>query len=281
MIVQGHGRGPVPLGRIALAVGLGLAALAPPAPAPAGPGGLGGASEFTQRLNNVELGVIAGIESRILDTEAASLLKQTRQLETELSAYRIMQRNVRNLPQQHLRDAARSITRLRGIAHEAEAVVGSGQALDRFLRTEKIEDPLFERDGLDRARIAERYDDWQGQWRSSLEASLRASGATFDDVESEARTVDLITRRFGTEEGQQQVLQGANQLAASMTRQLGGLRAITASQVEQNGIAWGRVMADMDRREAAEREHAVEVRETLEAFDAQPEGRTIEEIFLE
>lgn len=248
-------------------------------PALAGAAGL--AKEWTQELNNIELGTIAGLESRLLDVETDSLLKQTQQLATQIRSYEIMLRNIKQLPEQHLRAAMGPILRLRGIARSAGAVAQSGQALDRFLRSGLVTDPLYERDGLDRARIAERYDDWQGQWQAGLQTALGAAGATMEDVETEAELVDLVTRRFGSEEGQLQVLQGANQLAASMARQLNGLRGITAAQVEQTGIAWGRVLADMDRKEAAERAHEREVHETIEALDAVQGGLTLEEVFLD
>ena len=265
---------------LALALATALATTLAPLSAPAGPA-VGGATEWTQLFNNAELGVIAGLESRILSTETQSLLKQTRQLATQIRAYEIMQRNIKGLPEQHKRAALGSVLRLRGIASEAGAIAHSGQSLDRFLRSGLITDPLYERDGLDRARISERYDDWQSQWQASLGTGLGVAGATMADAESEARLLDLVSRRFGTETGQMQVLQGANQLAASMARQLTGLRAITATQVEQNGIAWSRVLADMDRKEAAKRRHEREAHETLEALEAAPPGRTLEEIFLD
>lgn len=253
-----------------------------PAPGLAGPGNLGGAKEWTQLLNNAELATIAGLESRILSTETQSLLKQVEQLATQIRSYEIMLRNIKQLPEQHLRAAMGPVLRLREIASEAGALAQSGGSLDRFLRSGLITDPLYQRGGLERTRVAERYDDWQAQWQSSLESGLRAAGATVEDVGSEAELVDLITRRFGSETGQMQVLQGANQLAASMTRHLGGLRAITATQVEQTGIAWSRVLADLDRREAAERRHAREVQKELESLDgARGEGRSLQDIFLD
>lgn len=248
----------------------------------AGPGGLGNAKEWTQLANNAELGVIAGLESRILSTETRSLLTQVEQLTTQIRSYEIMLRNIRSLPEQHRRAAIAPILRLREIAGEAGSVAGSARDLDRFLRSDLITDPLFDRDGLERARLAERYDAWQDQWDASLETGLRTAGATRADVESEARLVDLISRRFGSEAGQMQVLQGANQMAAAMARQLGGLRTITAAQVEQTGIAWSRVLADMDRREAGARRHEREVHETLEQLDAQRgQGRALQDIFLD
>jgi len=281
---------PVPRRRITIAGGIvfgivfgivGLLCLPVLSPDARAGGVSGMATEWTQLANNAELGVIAGIESQILDTEAESLLKQIQQLQTQIQSYQIMLRNIQSLPTQHLKDAVQPILKLRQIGASAGAVATGGQTLDRFLRSGLIQDPLYEQSGLDRARVAERYNDWQIQWDASLESGLGAANLTYADVESEARLLDTIQGRLGTETGQMQVLQGANQMAASMTRHLGGLRAITATQVEQNGIAWSRVLADMDRKEAEQRRHEREVHETLEALDQRDQGRTLQEIFLD
>ncbi|WP_170565620.1 hypothetical protein [Ruegeria atlantica] len=256
----------------------GLLALASP-PASAGPGGLGTATEWTQRLNNVELGTIAGLEARILSTGTEQLLTEVEQLATQIRTYEIMLRNVRNLPEQHLRAAMAPILRLREIGAEAGAIAQAGHALDSFLRSDLITDPLFDRTGLERANVAARYDDWQARWQASLKAGLGTAGATLTDVENEAELIDLVTARFGSEAGQMQVLQGANQIAASLARQMNGLRAITATQAEQTSLAWGRVLADMDREEALRRRHEREVHETLESLERVAPGPSLNEIF--
>ncbi len=250
------------------------------AAAPVHAGGVtGAATEWTQLLNNAELAAIATTEGAILSTETESLAAQLEQLSTQISAYEVMLRNIRSLPERHLRDAMDGVLGLQRIGRAAGAVAGSGAALDGFLRSGLVTDPLFDRDGLDRARVGERYDAWQGRWRAALETGLRGADATLADVETEARLVDLIGARFGTEDGQMQVLQGASQMAASMARQMNDLRALTAVQAEQNAIAWGRTLADLDRREAEERRMETEIDATVRRLDARPPGRSMRSLF--
>ena len=248
-------------------------------PQGAAAGGVTGvATEWTQLLNNAQLGKIAGIEGQILAKEAQSLVAQLEQLQTQIKSYLIMLRNIRSLPEQHLKGALSSIMKLRNIATAAGSIASSGKNLDEFLRSALITDPLFERRGLDRARAAESYSQWNNRWHATMKTGLRGAGMTLKDAESEGRLIDRITAKFGTEAGQMQVLQGANQMAASMARQMNDLRALTATQSETVTIAFGRILADMDRKEASQRLHEREVHETLEQLRG-ARGRTLNDIF--
>ena len=248
--------------------------------APANAGGVSGmATEWTQLLNNVELAQIVATESAILATDTESLAAQLDQLRTELAAFEIMQRNIKSLPEQHLRQAMAGVVRLHRVAGQAGAIARSGAALDDFLRSDLITDPLYDRRGLERNLIGESYTAWNNRWHASMETGLRGAGMTLEDVESEAQLIDRISARLGTEAGQMQVLQGANQIAASMARQMNDLRALTATQSETVTVAWGRVLADMDRREAEQRRFEREVHETIESYENAPRGRSMNEIF--
>ncbi len=243
-------------------------------------GGLTGkATEWTQRLNNAELAVIASLEGQILSTETESLTAQLEQLRTQILSFEIMRRNIAKLPDRHVAAAIEPVLKLRRIADSTGGIVQSGTELDRFLRSDLVTDPLFDRRGLDRAAVAESYTEWNDRWHASLETGLRQSGLTLEDVETEARLLDRITGQFSTEDGQMQVLQGANDIAASMARQINDLRRITATQSETVSVAWSRVLNDMDSREAAERLHEREVHETIESLRNAPPGRTMNELF--
>ena len=243
-------------------------------------GGLtGAATEWTQLANNAELGRLLGIETRSLHTETQSLAAETNQLQTQLQALEIMRRNVRVLPDHAVGNVIEPVMRLRRIAGQAGSLAANGRSLDMFLRSDLIKDPLYDRRGLDRADLASDYDEWTGRWNSSMETNLRQTGFTLDDVESEAHLLERIQSRMGTEEGQMQVLQGGNLVAASMARQLNDLRRITATQSEQTSIAWARSLDEMDRREAVERDQQREIDESLRRLGNTPDGATLNELF--
>ncbi|MXW85299.1 MAG: hypothetical protein F4103_09195 [Boseongicola sp. SB0673_bin_14] len=267
-------------GRPGAARTAGLAVAVALAPHLALAGGLSGmATEWTQLLNNAELGKIIGLETRSLNVETQSLAAETSQLQTQLQALEIMRRNSVVLPDHAIGNVIEPVVRLHRIASRAGSLAVDGRATDAFLRSGLVTDPLYERDGLDRAQVAERYDAWSAQWQGSMETNLQQAGFTLQDVETEAQLIDRIQSRMGTEEGQMQVLQGANLVAASMARQLNDLRRITATQAEQTSIAWGRSLEEMDRREAVQRDHERDLREAGERLGNTPAGPTLNEIF--
>ena len=248
---------------------------------PAGAGGAatGGATEWTQLLNNVQLGKLVGVEGQNLAKNAQILTAELNQLRTQINTYQTILRNTAKLSDSFLRKAMEPISKLRGIASEVQGLAKDGASLDRFLRSDMIQYPLFQGEALNEAQVAERYDAWQQQWAGAVETSLRASNLTLDDVADEATLIDTISRRVGSEGGHMQALQVANELSGSLARQMNQLRTLTATQARQTSVAWGRVLSDMDRREAAQRQHEVEIKETLDGFKAQ-EGqfRPIHEI---
>ena len=248
-------------------------------PAASGGGVTGAATEWTQLLNNAELGSILSVETRSLHTETRSLQAELEQVRTQLEALGIMQRNIRQLPEQHLSSVIDPVLKLARIASEASSISHSGSQIDSFLRSDLITDPLFERRGLDRTRTGENYTEWNRHWQSAVETNLQQTGLTLEDARNEAMLLDAIQSRFGSEVGQVQVLQGANQIAASLARQMNDLRRITATQSEQVAIAWSRKLAEMDEQEALERATEQEMLQTIQTLDNAPQGRTLNDIF--
>ena len=239
----------------------------------------GAATEWTQLLNNAELGKIIGLETRSLDVETRSLAAETSQLQTQLQALEIMRRNIAVLPDHAIGNVIEPVVRLHRIARQAGSLAVDGRSMDAFLRSGLVTDPLYERDGLDRAQVAERYDAWNAQWQGSMETNLQQTGFTLQDVESEAQLIDRIQSRMGTEDGQMQVLQASNLVASSMARQLNDLRRITATQAEQTGIAWARRLDEMDRGEAAVRARHQEIGESQRRLRNATGGETLDQIF--
>ena len=247
-------------------------------PAHAGGAVTGGATEWTQLANNVELASLVGVEGRNLGINTQALQNEVRQLATQIQTYQAILRNLERLPENYLQEALGPVQKLHQIMGQSRAIASSGATLDRFLRSDLITNPLFEGEGLKDARLSERYDEWLDVWDGSLEVGLRQVGLTLEDVESEAQLLDQISGQFSGVDGHLKALQVSNELTGSVARQLVDLRALNATQAQQNTAAWSRVLADLDRREAAQRKSDVLIQETIESYEAEGDRRTIHDI---
>ncbi|MCY3875433.1 MAG: hypothetical protein OXF88_14215 [Rhodobacteraceae bacterium] len=219
-------------------------------------GGLTGvATEWTQLANNAQLAKLASIEASQLSVASETLATEVEQLRNLILAYRNMVANTERLPGSFHRKALEPIIDLRRLYMKTGIVTQSGQKLDQFMKSGQITDPLFDQEGYSRNDFEERYDALQTQWTSSLEAGLRKAGFTLADVETEAGFVDQLSRRAGQADGNLAALQVANELSASLSRQVLDLRLLQAAQVEQTAMAWSRRLQEQDIREAIQRRY--------------------------
>lgn len=244
----------------------------------AGGAALGNATEWTQLLNNAELVSLVGLEGEQLALGAETLVNEIQQLQTQIQTYQAILRNLEHLPESFLQEAMQPVLELRAVMDEARSIAASAQSLDDFLRSDLITNPLFDGEPLSDARLSERYDEWLDVWDGALEVGLKQVGLTLDDVGTEAELLDQITGQFSGVQGNLQALQVGNQLSSSVARQLVDLRALTATQAQQNSAAWSRVLADLDRKESAQREADVQIQESIEAYEGVGEPRSVNEI---
>ncbi|WP_299749854.1 hypothetical protein [uncultured Tateyamaria sp.] len=250
------------------------------APATAGTvGGTGGALEVTQWANRLQLQQITLLEGQSLARMAQVLSANLEQVRTLMRTHETIMYNTQGLPDEFKDEITDTVVQMRRTLEEAGAVARDGQALDRFLRSGAVTADAYDPTALENAQLTERYDEWLDTWNGTLESGLRQAGLTFEDVESDAALIDAIQGRIGNEQGQMQALQVANELAGTMSRQLVDLRMLTASQLQQNSVAWGRVLGEQDNQEITRRESEQEIKQTIENLEQQRgTGRSIQDI---
>ena len=239
-------------------------------------GGVAGvATEWTQLLNNAELARLTSLETSHLSIAGNTLATEVEQLRNLILAYRNMVANTERLPGSFHRRAHDPIVQLRRLYMEAGSLIQSGRELDDFLQSGQVSDPLFDQEGYSRNSFAERYDALQSRWAAALETSLGKAGLTNEDVETEARFVDLLADRANSASGNLAALQVANELATSLSRQVLDLRSLQAAQAEQTAVAWSRTLLEMDAREALQRRFDEQL--ATERSDVSP-GESIHEL---
>ena len=232
----------------------------------------GGASEWTQLMNNAELVTLVSKETQNVALNSEQLLTQVETLRTQLAAYENMVLNTLNLPETIWRDVEASLQQLHGAMSEAKSLAFDGGKLDQMLRSGLLTDPLYEISGLSQGEFEGRYDQWEQLSSSALESTLSAARMTVKDIETEAKLLDRIQQQGKTVRGQVEAIQVGNELAASVAHQLTKLRSITAAQNEQTAIFQGRWLAQMDAEEAARRKTS---RGGAELIAREPAGKEL------
>lgn len=232
----------------------------------------GGASEWTQILNNAELVSLVGKETQNVALNSEQLLTQVETLKTQLLSYQNMIRNTLNLPDTIWRDVEASLQELHSVMSEAKSLASDGGQLEKVLKSQLLLDPLFEASGLSKGEFEGRYDQWTELSNSALSATLAASRMTIKDVQTEAQALARIQDQGKAVKGQVEAIQVGNELAASVAHQLTKLRSITAAQNEQTSVFQARWLAQMDAEEAHQREV---VRHGAELEAREPEGREL------
>ena len=89
----------------------------------------GGASEWTQLMNNAELVALVGQETQNVALNSEQLLTQVETLRTQLAAYQNMVQNTLNLPDTIWRDVEGSLMELHGAMSEAQSLAFDGGKL--------------------------------------------------------------------------------------------------------------------------------------------------------
>ncbi|WP_316014649.1 hypothetical protein [Roseobacter sp. HKCCA0434] len=249
-------------------------------PAAAGGGGLtGGATEWTQLMNNAELVALTGINAEELATQAEILMTQIRELDTALKAYRNLIANTEILPDMTINMVADRIGELGELYARAESVSFDLSSLDSFLSSDAVRDMGFQAELYTPEEYGARLGEWQNAWSGAMDVALSTAALTREDVATEADLLDTIQDRMRSAEGRNELLQVSAELSSSLSRQMLDLRSISAAQAEQTSIGWGRMIAEMDATAAAEENFRQQVRRDMDTVEDVHGGRrTINEI---
>lgn len=210
--------------RKTLAAGVALAltvAVAPPAMAGAA---AGGATEFTQILNNVELVDVA--------------LSEAENLAYTIRQYEIMYENFKNLPNHIKQQALADLQRLAQIVATGRAVAYSSGQIDEDYRREhrdfdyyanRSRGPGGERD---HEFYSERYQQWAETNHDSVRGALRAAGLQAQQFDREDSALRTIEAQMESAAGTKQLLQAGGSIAAMQVEQLQKLRQLQMAQIQ-------------------------------------------------
>lgn len=214
----------------------------------AGGGGVAGATEFTQILNNIQLGGMASTEAAQLQQQVASYAQFVQQTQVQLQTWEQAVIAGTSIGNAQWGDFAKTVQRVKSAVDAAQGLSTSVQNLDKAFETKF---PGYQKEmvkqlvntGRAAQTLEQRATDARKALSDTVGATMRNVSATSADLEDEAATLNYLQGLSDSSVGQMQAVQAATRVNGLVAQQLMSLRQITASQVVAQN-AWQKYQQD-------------------------------------
>ncbi len=222
------------------------------APAMAGGGGAltGGATEWTQLLNNTELVSLVGQSTQQINNQITQITQLAQQIQNQLRIYENMLQNTAQLPQHIWGQVENDLNQLRNIIGQSQGIAFSMGNADDVLKQRFKSYADFKTNLPTGTTFSSTWQNWSTTNRDTIGASLKAAGLTSDQFTSEEATMSQLRGLSQSADGQMKALQVGHQIAAQQVAQMQKLRGLFAQQVTMMGTWFQSKQAERDLAQA-------------------------------
>lgn len=211
---------------------------------------VGGATEWTQILNNIQLVELAGTNIEQVAQNAQQIAHQVSQIENQLDQYRAMLQNLEKLPQNIWGDAVGDLNQLQRLVAQGEGIAFSLGGLDDILR-QRFPSFTDVQTGLSQDEsYSEAYARWSNVNRDTISGTLAAAGLTAEQFKSEASTLSHLHTQSANAVGQMQALQVGHAIADQQVAQMQKLRGLISQQTVMMGTWYQSQQSQSDLAQA-------------------------------
>ena len=195
----------------------------------------GGATEWTQILNNTELVSLVGQSTEQIGNQMTQITQLAEQIQNQLKIYENMLQNTLTLPNQVWGQVESDLNRLRSLVNQGQSIAFSMGNADDVLR-QRFQSFADFKSGLTSGEtFSANYQTWSDTNRDTIAATLKAAGLTADQFSSEESTMSQLRSMSQSAVGQMQALQLGHQIAAQQVAQAQKLRGLVSQQVTMMG----------------------------------------------
>lgn len=195
----------------------------------------GGASEFTQLLNNAELIGLAGQSGVQIENQLTQIAQQVEQIQNQIRIYENMLQNTLTLPEEVWGEVENDLNRLRAIVGEGQGIAFSMSDLDDVLQQRFQSYAQLQDESLAGEDFSSAYQNWSDTTRDTIAGTLKAANWTAEEFSSEEATMERLRAMSGTSVGQMQALQVGHQIATQQVAQMQKLRGLVSQQMTMMG----------------------------------------------
>jgi P-type conjugative transfer protein TrbJ len=212
----------------------------------AGVGGLGGATEWTQILNNTELVSLVGSSAEQVQNQVTQITQLAEQIQNQLRIYENMLQNTLTLPDHIWGQVQSDLMRLQSLVNQGQGIAFSMGNVDDVLRQRFKSFADFKSGLANGQTFSSSYQDWSDTNRDTIASTLRAAGLTAEQFSSEEATMSQLRSMSESSVGQMQALQVGHEIAAQQVAQAQKLRGLVSQQVAMMGTWYQSAQAAKD-----------------------------------
>lgn len=210
----------------------------------------GGATEWTQLLNNGELVTLVTKSAEQINNQVTQITQLAEQIQNQLRIYENMLQNTAQLPNHIWGQVENDLNRLRSLAAQGQGIAFSMSNVDDVLKQRFQSYADFKTNLPSGASFASTYQDWSTTNRDTIGGTLKAAGLTAEQFSSEESTMSSLRTMSQSADGQMKALQVGHQIAAQQVAQFQKLRGLVSQQTTMMGTWFQSKQADIDLAQA-------------------------------
>lgn len=210
----------------------------------------GGATEWTQLLNNSELVSLVGQSTEQINNQVTQITQLAEQIQNQLRIYENMLQNTARLPNHIWGQVENDLNRLRSLASQGQGIAFSMSNADEVLKQRFESYADFKTSLPDGASFSSTYQNWSTTNRDTIAGTLKAAGLTAEQFSSEESTMESLRSMSESADGQMKALQVGHEIAAQQVAQMQKLRGLVSQQTTMVGTWLQSEQADKDLAQA-------------------------------
>lgn len=220
----------------------------------AGGGLTGGATEWTQMLNNSELVALVGKSAEQVKNQITQITQLAQQIQNQLNIYKNLLQNTAQLPSQIWGQVQNDLNQLRNVVSQGQGIAFSMGNIDDVLKQRFKSFADFKSNLPDNASFSSTYQTWSSTNRDTISGTLKAAGLTADQFSSEESTMAQLRSQSESADGQMKALQVGHSIATQQVAQMQKLRGLVSQQMTMMATWYQSEQAEKDLSQARRQE---------------------------
>ena len=220
----------------------------------AGGGLTGGATEWTQILNNGELISLVGKSAEQVNNQIKQITQLAEQIQNQLNIYKNLLQNTAQLPTQIWGQVANDLNKLQSIVAQGQGIAFSMGNIDDVLKQRFKSFADFKTNLPTGTSFSQTYQSWSTTNRDTIAGTLKAANLTSDQFSSEESTMASLRSLSESADGQMKALQVGHQIANQQVAQMQKLRGLVSQQMTMMATWYQSQQSEKDLSQARREE---------------------------